>query len=124
MPTERPAAAVDFGLRPPTILAALQPESSPPKPGGPERNLGGRTHRPKVTSQPRASDPDSQPSHHRPSDNVAASAAAAGSSAPPTLWCVIFAACTALAALELRGFGARLLVPDAPGASFLRDRPG
>jgi hypothetical protein len=95
-----------------------------PKPSAPQRDPGGRAHRQKATPQPRASERDPRPPVRRPSENVAAGAAGAGTTAPPTFWCAVFAACTALAALELRRFGAQLLVPEAPGAFSLRDRPG
>jgi hypothetical protein len=121
---ELPALAPAIGLPGQGLIAALQPQTAPPQPIVSQRDPGGRTPRHRAAQQPRATEREPRPPLHRPSDNVAASAAGAGSTAPPTVWCALFAACTALAALELRRFGARLLVPEAPGAPSLRDRPG
>jgi hypothetical protein len=123
-PLDSPTPAAGFALPLQGVIAVLQPETAGLKTSAPQRDPDGRAHRPKVTSQPRDSERDSRLPLRGPSHDVAASAAGAGSTAPPTLWCAIFAACLALAALELRRLGARLLVPDAPGAFSLRDRPG
>jgi hypothetical protein len=73
---------------------------------------------------------DSQPTRHSPItpplERTAAAASAAGSSgsAQQALSSAMFLVLAALAAHELRRFRFRMLVPVAPGAPSLRDRPG
>jgi hypothetical protein len=73
---------------------------------------------------------DPQPTRHSPTapplERTAAAASAAGSSgsAQQALSCVMFLLLAVSAAHELRRFRFRMLVPVAPGAPSLRDRPG
>jgi hypothetical protein len=73
---------------------------------------------------------DPQPTRHSPTapplERTAAAASAAGSSgsAQQALSCMMFLLLAVSAAHELRRFRFRMLVPVAPGAPSLRDRPG
>jgi hypothetical protein len=73
---------------------------------------------------------DPQPRRHSPTapplERTAVAASAAGSSggAQEALSCVMFLLLAVSAAHELRRFRFRMLVPVAPGAPSLRDRPG
>jgi hypothetical protein len=65
------------------------------------------------------------PASHDPARHGgAATAASGGSVAPPSVDCALFATRAALAAQEMRRLRARMLVPVAPSAPSLRDRPG
>jgi hypothetical protein len=54
---------------------------------------------------------------------VTAGPASASAAAPLALWCLLLSLAVC-AVQELRRFGARALVPVAPGVPLLRDRPG
>jgi hypothetical protein len=106
------------------LVGARQPDAVLTVPSARTRPERGGDDRRKSTPAPQASERRSAPPVEPARDGAAATAAGPGTSAPPALACTMPAALTAMACLELRRFGARRAVPDAPGVFSLRDRPG
>jgi hypothetical protein len=115
-----PVWLMSVGLVPPDRLT-----------GSPGRNsdAGAANDAGRAVGAARRSRSDSQPPRHTPiapplPHTAVAASAGGSSSAQQALLRAILFTFAALAAYELRRFRFRLLVPAAPGAPSLRDRPG
>jgi hypothetical protein len=106
------------------FVGARQPDAVLTVPSARTRAERAGEQRRKAAPAPRASERRPTPPFEPARDGAAATAAGPGTTAPPALACTLPAAFAAMACLELRRFGARRAVPDAPDVFSLRDRPG